>query len=63
MPPMPPRLVIVNVPPRISSMESLGRAFSANSVISLAKSRMLFLSASRMTGTTRPRSVSMAMPI
>ena len=54
---------MVNVPPRISSMASLPvRAFSARAATSAARSRMLFLSASRITGTTSPRSVSTAMP-
>ena len=44
VPPIPPRLVIVNVPPRISSIASLPvRAFSARAAISPARSRMLFL--------------------
>jgi hypothetical protein len=64
VPPMPPRFVIVNVPPRISSMPSLAvRAFSASDCTSAAMSRTLFLSASLITGTTSPRSVSTAMPM
>ena len=55
MPPMPPRLEIEKVPPCIWSGLSLpSRASLASSPISFAISTTPFLSASRITGTTRP---------
>ena len=64
VPPMPPRLEIVNVPPCIWSGLSLpSRASLARSPISFAISTTPFLSASRITGTTRPFGVSAAKPM
>ena len=64
VPPMPPKLVMVNVPPRMSSVWSFFcRAFSAASANSWAKARTFFLSTSRKTGTSKPRSVSTATPM
>ena len=61
---MPPRLVMVKQPPCISSSVSLpARAFSASWPSSAASSSTPFLSTSRMTGTSRPRSVSTATPM
>ncbi len=63
VPPMPPRLVMDMDPPDISSMVSLrALAFSASAWISTDNWIRFFLSASRMTGTSRPKSVSTAMP-
>ena len=64
VPPMPPRLVIVMTPPDISSSDSLpARAFSDTFASSAESSTMPFVSTSRMTGTSRPRSVSTATPM
>src|SRR5512133_1219340 len=64
MPPIPPRLEIVNVPPCIWSGFSLpSRASFARSPISCAICTTPFLSASRITGTTRPFGVSAAKPM
>ena len=61
--PMPPRLVMVNVPPVISSSDSLpARARDAISVNSTDSWVTVFWSAWRITGTTNPRGVSAATP-
>ena len=62
--PNPPGLVMVNVPPEISSAPSfLVRARLARSAISLAIDRSRLQSASWMTGTMRPSKLrSTAMP-
>ncbi len=63
VPPIPPRLLIVNEPPCISDGWSLpALVFSAIAASSTESSTMLFLSTSRMTGTISPRSVSTATP-
>ena len=63
VPPRPPRLVIVKQPPCISSRASLpARARAATSPISTDSSVTFLRSASRITGTSRPRSVSTATP-
>src|SRR5262245_49707396 len=64
VPPMPPREEIENVPPCMSAIASLlSRAFAASAAVSCAISKMPFLSASLMTGTTRPLGVSAAKPM
>ena len=64
VPPMPPRLDIEKQPPDMSAGPSLpSRAFFASSPVSRAISMTPLLSASRMTGTTRPFGVSAAKPI
>ena len=64
VPPIPPSDEIVNVEPCMSPPLSLpSRAFFDSSVRSLAISRMPFLSASLITGTTRPFGVSAAKPM
>ena len=58
-----PVLVSVNVPPESSSgLILLVRVRSARSAIRLARPARLRSPASRITGTSRPRSVSTAMP-
>ena len=58
---MPP-LVIVNVPPVISSTESFpSRALAANARMASSICAKVMPSALRSTGTTRPRSVPTAM--
>ena len=60
--PPPQPLVMVNVPPCISSMLNLlSRALVANSTTFFSISAMLRLSALRMTGTTRPFGAETAM--
>ena len=55
---------MLKLPPCISSSEILRvRAFSDSSSISTDSWMMFFLSASRITGTSSPRSVSTAMPM
>ena len=59
-----PRLLMVNTPPVICSMVYRPLAEPALiSSMSACTSSRLFLSTSRMTGTSRPRGVSTAMPI
>ena len=62
-PPKWPKLVMVNELP-FSSLRPMvrSRAFLPRSRISVASSRMLFLSTSLMTGTISPSGVSTAMP-
>ena len=63
VPPMPPRFVIVKVPPSISAGVSfLSLALRGNLGQFGGQFTILFLSTSRMTGTSRPRSVSTATP-
>ena len=63
VPPMPPRFEIDIDPPDISSSVSLrALAFSASCWISTESSIRFFWSALRITGTSRPFSVSTAMP-
>src|SRR5215470_11267938 len=58
VPPRPPRLVMVNVPPCISSSVVLRLlARSASWVSSTDNARIFFWSTLRMTGTRSPRSV------
>ena len=64
VPPMPPRFDTLKQPPCISSSEILReRAFSDSCASSAAICSMFFWSALRMTGTSRPRSVSTATPM
>ena len=64
VPPMPPRLEIVNVPPCISSdFSAPSRARAPSLAISCARSYTPLRSASRNTGTIRPFGVSTAMPM
>ena len=61
---MPPRFEMLKQPPCISSSEILrSRAFAESCAMSTAIWMMFFVSASRTTGTSSPRSVSTAMPI
>jgi len=63
-PPMAPKLVMVKVPPCISSREMVrSRAFWTFSFMSEAIWSMLFLSTSLTTGTIRPWSVPTATPM
>src|ERR1051326_5612122 len=60
---MPPRLLMLKQPPCISSSAIFrARAFSESCESSTEICVMFFLSASRMTGTSNPRSVSTATP-
>ncbi len=64
VPPMPPRLEMVNVPPCISSGLSLrSRARALRSPSSAASSMTPLRSTSRITGTTSPAGVSTATPM
>ena len=64
VPPIPPRLVIVMPPPCMSSSDSLpARAFSLTFASSTDSSKIPLRSTSRITGTSRPRSVSAATPM
>ena len=64
VPPMPPRLEIVNVPPCMSPGASLpSRALAEIEPNSRDSSMMPLRSASLTTGTTRPSGVSTAMPM
>src|SRR3569832_1833491 len=64
VPPIPPSDEMVNVAPVMSFGPSLpSRALPASSAVSFAISRMPFLSASLMTGTTSPWGVSAAKPM
>jgi len=64
VPPMPPKLEIVKQAPLMSAMLNfLSRAFAARLPISVAISATLNLSASLMTGTTKPFGVSTAIPM
>ena len=61
--PNTPPLLIVNVPPRISSGESLpSRARAASSASADSISAKLLRSQSRITGTTSPVGAETAMP-
>ena len=61
---MPPRLLMEKQPPDMSAGPSLpSRAFLASSPISVLIWKMPFLSASLITGTTRPLGVSAAKPM
>ena len=62
--PKVPPLVMVKVPPCISSMPSLpSRARLPKSTMPFSTSAIFMLSVSRSTGTTRPRSVETATPM
>ncbi len=62
--PNTPPLVSVNVPPCISSIESLlSRALVASSITFISISAMLKLSALRITGTTKPFGADTAIEI
>ena len=64
VPPMPPRLEMVNVPPAMSDGPSLpSRALAEMAMNSRERSTMPLRSASLTTGTTRPPGVSTAMPM
>ena len=64
VPPMPPRLEIEKQPPCRSAGAILpARMRSLTAPSSFAISSSPFLSASRITGTTRPFGVSTAMPM
>ncbi len=61
---MPPRFETLKQPPCISSSDSLRvRAFSDRSASSTLIWMMFFVSTSRTTGTSSPRSVSTATPM
>ncbi len=64
MPPIPPRLEMVNVPPDMSAGPSLpSRAFAEIAPNSRDSSTMPLRSASFTTGTTSPPGVSTAIPM
>ena len=64
VPPIPPRLEMVNVPPAMSAGPSFpSRAFAEISMNSRDRSTMPLRSASRTTGTTSPPGVSTAIPM
>src|SRR3546814_13814763 len=64
VPPMPPRDEMEKQPPCIWLGDNLpSRARPASSEVSLASSKIPFLSASRITGTTRQLGVSAAKPM
>ena len=64
VPPIPPSDEIVKVAPWMSFGPSFpSRAFAASSPVSLAISRIPFLSTSLITGTTSPCGVSAAKPM
>ena len=64
VPPIPPRLEIVNVPPCMSPGPSFpSRAFAEIAPNSCDSSTMPLRSASLTTGTTSPSGVSTAMPM
>jgi hypothetical protein len=62
--PNTPPLVMVKVPPVSSSMEMVpSRAFSPYSAMAFSMPAKPRLSASRITGTSRPRSLETAIPM
>src|SRR5467141_1855469 len=63
VPPMPPRLEMLKVPPRmLSGLSFFSRASLEISASSRARSKTPLRSASRITGTTSPSGVSTATP-
>ena len=65
VPPMPPRFEMLKQPPCISSSESLrvARLLGELRQLDRRSAMMFFVSTSRITGTSRPRSVSTATPM